>query len=96
MPVFCTQFAVFLSRASAAELLLYFFDDGEAPDEVARAAMAWLGERRPAVRDQVLCRVHGVDVLDDEAAPARRAALVRELGLAEQFTAGAPASFAAA
>lgn len=84
MPVFCTQFAVFLSRANAAELQLYFFDD-DAPDDIARAAMHWLGEHRPATRNQVLCLVHGVDVLEGEHADQARAALVAQLGLVEQF-----------
>jgi len=52
MPVFCTQLSVFLSSATAAELLQYFFGDGL--DDVARAALTWLAEHRRDTHGQVL------------------------------------------
>lgn len=84
MPVFCTQFAVFLERASASELHLYF-NDGEAPDSTARGAMAWLGKHRLAVRDDVLCRLYGVTVLEGATAEAARARFVVQLRLMDKF-----------
>lgn len=84
MPVFCTQFAVFLQSASASELRLYF-NDGEAPDSTARGAMAWLGKHRQAVRDDLLCRLHGVTVLEGATAEAARARFVVQLKLLDKF-----------
>jgi hypothetical protein len=84
MPVFCTQFAVFLQRASASELH-HYFNDGEVPDGTARGAMAWLGKHRTAVRDDLLCRLHGVTVLEGATAEAARARFVVQLKLLDKF-----------
>jgi hypothetical protein len=84
MPVFCTQFAVFLQLASASELHQYFNDE-EAPDSTALGAMAYLGKHRPAVRDDLLCRLHGITVLEGATAETARARFVVQLKLLEKF-----------